>query len=103
MTRAQLLELENHLQHAAGALRAAWVLCKHNGMQPTAPMRRPYRFRPTIAPTTDRAAARIFAQVAHGFGAARMDVNRAGFRFCLLGRMRIMPAPPGCRPRGKSL
>lgn len=36
MTREQLLELENHLQHAAGALRAAWVLCKHNGMQPTA-------------------------------------------------------------------
>ena len=31
-----LLELENHLRNAAGALRAAWILCKHNGMEKTA-------------------------------------------------------------------
>ncbi len=31
-----LIELENHLGHAARALRAAWLLCKHNGMEMTA-------------------------------------------------------------------
>lgn len=36
MQKEQLTELENHLQQAARALRAAWVLCKHNGMEPTA-------------------------------------------------------------------
>ena len=36
MQKAQLTELESHLQKAASALRAAWILCKHNGMEPTA-------------------------------------------------------------------
>lgn len=31
-----LAELENHLGNAARALRASWLLCKHNGMGPTA-------------------------------------------------------------------
>lgn len=31
-----LIELENHLGQAAKALRAAWILCKHNGMEKTA-------------------------------------------------------------------
>ena len=31
-----LLELESHLSDAAKALRCAWRLCKHNGMEPTA-------------------------------------------------------------------
>ena len=31
-----LTELEANLQSAASALRAAWVLCKHNGMEKTA-------------------------------------------------------------------
>lgn len=31
-----LIELESHLGNAAGALRAAWILCKHNGMESTA-------------------------------------------------------------------
>jgi hypothetical protein len=31
-----LIELENHLSQAARSLRAAWRLCKHNGMEPTA-------------------------------------------------------------------
>ena len=31
-----LIELENYLSQAAKALRAAWVLCKHNGMEATA-------------------------------------------------------------------
>lgn len=31
-----LIELENHLSDAAKALRCAWLLCKHNGMEPTA-------------------------------------------------------------------
>lgn len=31
-----LIELENHLSQAAKALRAAWVLCKQNGMEATA-------------------------------------------------------------------
>lgn len=36
MQKAQLTELESHLQKAASALRAAWILCKHNHMEPTA-------------------------------------------------------------------
>lgn len=36
MRKEQLTELESHLQKAASALRAAWILCKHNGMEPTA-------------------------------------------------------------------
>lgn len=31
-----LLELDNHFGSAASALRAAWILCKHNGMGATA-------------------------------------------------------------------
>ena len=31
-----LIELENHLGEASKALRAAWRLCKHNGMEATA-------------------------------------------------------------------
>ena len=31
-----LIELESHLGNAASALRAAWILCKHNGMEATA-------------------------------------------------------------------
>lgn len=31
-----LIELENHFSQAASALRAAWMLCKHNGMESTA-------------------------------------------------------------------
>lgn len=31
-----LIELENHLSNAAKSLRAAWRLCKNNGMEPTA-------------------------------------------------------------------
>lgn len=31
-----LIELENHLGAAAKALRCAWLLCKHNGMEATA-------------------------------------------------------------------
>jgi hypothetical protein len=31
-----LIELASHLSDAAKALRAAWRLCKHNGMEPTA-------------------------------------------------------------------
>ena len=31
-----LIELETHLSEAAKALRAAWRLCKHNGMEATA-------------------------------------------------------------------
>lgn len=31
-----LIELEHHLGEAASALRAAWRLCKRNGMEPTA-------------------------------------------------------------------
>jgi hypothetical protein len=31
-----LIDLENHLDRAAKALRAAWMLCKHNGMEATA-------------------------------------------------------------------
>ena len=34
--RSVLLELENHLGHAARSLRAAWILCKRNGMERTA-------------------------------------------------------------------
>jgi hypothetical protein len=30
------IELENHLGEAARALRCAWRLCKHNGMEATA-------------------------------------------------------------------
>lgn len=36
MRKEQLIELENHLTNAARALRCAWRLCKHNGMEPTA-------------------------------------------------------------------
>lgn len=31
-----LIELEHHLGEAAKALRCAWRLAKHNGMEPTA-------------------------------------------------------------------
>lgn len=31
-----LIELEQHLGEAAKALRCAWRLAKHNGMEPTA-------------------------------------------------------------------
>lgn len=31
-----LIELENHLDPAARELRAAWLLCKRNGMEATA-------------------------------------------------------------------
>lgn len=31
-----LIELESHLSDAAKALRCAWRLCKHNGMDATA-------------------------------------------------------------------
>jgi hypothetical protein len=31
-----LIELENHLGEAAKELRAAWFLCKHNGMEASA-------------------------------------------------------------------
>jgi len=34
--RILLLELEKHLSDAAKALRLAWKLAKHNGMEPTA-------------------------------------------------------------------
>ena len=34
--RILLIELESHLDNAAKALRCAWLLCKHNGMQSTA-------------------------------------------------------------------
>jgi hypothetical protein len=36
MQKEQLTELADHLQKAAEALRDAWMLCKHNGMEPTA-------------------------------------------------------------------
>lgn len=36
MQKEQLTELESHLQKAASALRSAWILCKHNGMEPVA-------------------------------------------------------------------
>ena len=36
MTKDQLKELEREMKTAATALRAAWVLCKHNNMEPTA-------------------------------------------------------------------
>ena len=35
-TKATLTELQNHLDHAARALRAAWRLCKHNKLEPIA-------------------------------------------------------------------
>lgn len=31
-----LIELEDHLGKAAKSLRAAWLLCKHNGMEAVA-------------------------------------------------------------------
>ncbi len=31
-----MIELESHLNTAAKALRCAWTLCKHNGMEATA-------------------------------------------------------------------